>query len=67
MRGIDKENRMRVQSQSIEAGLVILPREANGLEEALAEIRRFPGGVHDDQIAAISQFLTQVTESALVI
>jgi predicted phage terminase large subunit-like protein len=54
---VDKESRMRIQSAKIEAGLVLLPREAAWLEEFQNEVRRFPNGAHDDQIDALSQLL----------
>ena len=54
---LNKESRMRIQSAKIEGGLVFLPKEAPWLEEFLNEFRRFPHGVHDDQIDALSQLL----------
>lgn len=54
---LNKESRMRIQSAKIEGGLVFLPPAAPWLEEFLNEVRRFPNGVHDDQIDALSQLL----------
>lgn len=54
---LNKESRMRIQSAKIEGGLVFLPPTAPWLEEFLNEVRRFPNGVHDDQIDALSQLL----------
>lgn len=54
---VDKESRMKIQSAKIEAGLVSLPASAAWLEEFHNEVRRFPGGAHDDQIDAMSQLL----------
>ena len=54
---VDKESRMQVQSAKIQGGLVFLPRTAVWLDELLAEVRRFPGGRHDDQVDAMSQLL----------
>jgi predicted phage terminase large subunit-like protein len=59
---MDKETRMRVQSFRIEGGLVFLPDEAPWRDDFLAEVRRFPGGAHDDQIDAMSQFLDHATK-----
>jgi predicted phage terminase large subunit-like protein len=60
---MDKESRMRVQAHKIEGGQVFLPREAPWKEDFLEEIRRFPGGAHDDQIDALSQFLDHVGQN----
>ena len=57
---MDKETRMRVQSAKIEGGQVFLPQQAHWLDEFLAEVLRFPGGKHDDQIDAMSQFLDYI-------
>lgn len=57
---LDKENRMRIQSAKVEAGLVYLPPSAPWLEEFEHEVRRFPNGAHDDQMDALSQFLDYV-------
>lgn len=59
--GNDKETRMRIQSAKIEQGLVLLPPEAPWLTAFLDEVRRFPNGVHDDQIDAMSQFLDHMS------
>jgi predicted phage terminase large subunit-like protein len=48
---------MQIQSAKIEGGLVFLPPAAPWLEEFLNEFRRFPHGVHDDQIDSVSQLL----------
>lgn len=59
---MDKEIRMRVQSAKIEGGQVFVPRSAPWLVEFLNEVRRFPGGRHDDQIDAMSQFLDHASQ-----
>jgi predicted phage terminase large subunit-like protein len=51
---VDKETRMRVQSAKIEGGQ---PPGAPWLNDFLGEVQRFPNGVHDDQIDAMSQLL----------
>ena len=53
----DKESRMLTESPVIEAGQVILPREAPWLADFLHEILNFPKGTHDDQVDSLSQFL----------
>ena len=53
----DKAARMHVQSAQIEGGLVLLPPGAPWLDEFLNEVRRFPFGLHDDQIDTLAQLL----------
>jgi predicted phage terminase large subunit-like protein len=52
-----KENRMVPQSAKIEAGHVILPKQAEWLDIFLHELLAFPRGRHDDQVDSVSQFL----------
>jgi predicted phage terminase large subunit-like protein len=52
-----KENRMVPQSAKIEAGHVILPKQAEWLDIFLHELLAFPNGRHDDQVDSVSQFL----------
>ena len=54
---LDKESRIRIQSAKIEGGLVFVPADAPWLADFLAEFQRFPNGVHDDQVDAVSQLL----------
>ena len=53
----DKIMRMHAQSSKIQAGQVLLPREAPWLDTFLNEILAFPGSSHDDQVDSLSQFL----------
>lgn len=47
--GEDKVTRAMDAAPSIEAGLVMLPRQATWLSDFLAETGAFPNGAHDDQ------------------
>ncbi len=53
----DKETRMEAQSARIEAGHVVLPKNAPWLDTFLNELLAFPYGRHDDQVDSVSQFL----------
>ena len=48
---------MNGETAKLEAGSLILPKFAPWLDEFLEEYRAFPGGRHDDQMDALSQFL----------
>jgi predicted phage terminase large subunit-like protein len=53
----DKKTRMNGETAKLQAGSLILPKSAPWLDEFLEEYRAFPGGKHDDQMDALSQFL----------
>ena len=53
----DKVTRMEAENARIEAGHVVLPRDAPWLDDFLAELLAFPNGRHDDQVDSVSQFL----------
>lgn len=53
----DKLMRMNAQSARIEAGSVLLPKQAHWLEEFRCELLAFPAGRHNDQVDAFSQAL----------
>jgi predicted phage terminase large subunit-like protein len=53
----DKAMRMNAQTARIEAGSVLLPRQAHWLDEFRAEILAFPAGRYSDQVDAFSQAL----------
>ena len=53
----DKLTRMEAECARIEAGHVVLPRNAPWLDEFLHELLTFPNGRHDDQVDSVSQFL----------
>ena len=59
---LDKLTRMDAQTAKIEAGQVLLPRDAPWLATFLEEILSFPGSRHDDQVDSTSQFLAWVSE-----
>lgn len=49
-RNIDKITRMHCSTPSVEAGLVVLPANADWLSDYLSEFNSAPNGVNDDQI-----------------
>ena len=53
----DKVTRMFAQSAKIEAGQVVLPKDAPWLDAFQNEILAFPHGRHDDQVDSLSQYL----------
>ena len=54
---VDKKDRMNGETAKLQAGSLILPKSAPWLDEFLIEYLAFPGGKHDDQMDALSQFL----------
>ena len=59
----EKEHRMNIQLAKINAGQVLLPRDAPWLSEFLLEVLAFPKGRHDDQVDSLSQFLEYAGQS----
>ena len=53
----DKRDRLAAQSAKIEAGRVILPKEAPWLATFLHELLAFPAAKRDDQVDSVTQFL----------
>ena len=53
----DKVVRMSACSARIEAGSVLLPRNAAWLDQFRAELMAFPNGSHDDQADALSPLI----------
>lgn len=53
----DKATRLMSVSAMIEAGRVLVPREAHWLAEFRSELTLFPNARHDDQVDSFSQFL----------
>jgi len=53
----DKVTRFAAISAMIEAGRVVLPEQAAWLTDFEAELFAFPGGIHDDQVDALMQYL----------
>jgi len=56
----DKLTRMATKAVNIEAGQVLLPRNAAWLDDFQSEILQFPKGRHDDQVDSLSQFLSWI-------
>ncbi len=57
-----KSERMSVESHRIEAGDVLLPANAEWLDDFMAELCAFPHARHDDQADALSQLLNWMTK-----
>ena len=53
----DKVLRLASVSSYLESGKVVLPIRASWLHDFETELLEFPGGIHDDQVDALSQFL----------
>ncbi len=53
----DKETRFAVQTDKIERGLILIPREADWLPAFKHELLGFPNGRYDDQVDSMAQFL----------
>ncbi|MEK6746040.1 MAG: phage terminase large subunit [Pseudomonadota bacterium] len=53
----DKISRFAAVSAMIEAGKLLLPAQAKWLADFEAELFSFPGGAHDDQVDALTQYL----------
>lgn len=53
----DKVTRFATVSAMIEAGNVLLPRQASWLADFEAELLAFPSGAHDDQVDALIHYL----------
>jgi predicted phage terminase large subunit-like protein len=53
----DKKTRMYGETAKLQAGSLVLPKSAPWLDDFLQEYVAFPGGKHDDQMDALSQFL----------
>ncbi|GGE98443.1 phage terminase large subunit [Sphingomonas prati] len=60
----DKNSRVSGISAMIEAGQLLLPREASWLAEFTREVLAFPSVRHDDQVDALSQLLAWVRARA---
>ena len=56
----DKVTRMSVESPTIEAGYVYLPKQAAWLPDFEMEMRHFPNSATKDQVDSVSQFLKVV-------
>jgi predicted phage terminase large subunit-like protein len=53
----DKVTRMTIQTPALEAGKVLIPKEAAWLDDYLHELAMFPKGKYDDQVDSTSQAL----------
>ena len=58
---LDKKARLEAQAARFEAGRVLLPIEADWLQEYEKELLAFPNGSYDDQVDATSQALHFLT------
>jgi predicted phage terminase large subunit-like protein len=58
----DKEARARAIQGRMQQGMVFLPKEENFTGPLVAELLRFPNGVHDDQVDALSWIGLMMTE-----
>lgn len=58
----DKVTRFAACTALIEAGKLVLPREAAWLAPFEREVLTFPNGAHDDQVDALSQYLAWLRE-----
>lgn len=58
-----KIERMSAQSAQIEAGHVLLPKDAKWLNDFRIELLQFPNGRYDDQADALSQLLAWVKDT----
>ena len=54
---LDKVTRFAAVTPLIEAGRLLLPKQASWLAEFEQELLGFPSVAHDDQVDALSQFL----------
>jgi predicted phage terminase large subunit-like protein len=54
----DKQTRMYTRTPDLEAGSLLIPSSAPWRGQFVQEYLEFPAGKHDDQIDALSQFLT---------
>ena len=62
----DKRVRMETQTPRMEAGHVLLPKQAPWLAAFLQELLAFPRGQHDDQVDSVSQFLKWVWDDTWI-
>lgn len=58
----DKEARARAIQGRMQQGMVFVPREENFTGPLVAELLRFPNGVHDDQVDALAWIGLMMTE-----
>ncbi len=59
---MDKLTRFAAVTPMLEAGRLLLPRQAGWLAEFEQELLSFPESAHDDQVDALSQYLNWVKE-----
>jgi hypothetical protein len=57
----DKVSRAMTAAARMEAGMVLLPKDAAWLGEFERELLQFPAGKHDDQVDVLAYAATQVT------
>lgn len=57
----DKATRARAVQPTINAGAVFIPAQAAWLYELITELRDFPGSATDDQVDALTQYLSRAS------
>ena len=60
----DKEARARAIQGRMQQGMVFLPKDEQFTGPLVAELLRFPNGVHDDQVDALAWLGLMMTEFA---
>lgn len=60
----DKEARARAIQGRMQQGMVFFPKEATFTGPLIAELLRFPNGIHDDQVDALAWIGLMMTEFA---
>ena len=58
----DKEARARAIQGRMQQGMVYIPKNENFSGPLIAELLRFPNGVHDDQVDALAWIGLMMTE-----
>ena len=59
---LDKASRLMSVSAKIEAGRVLIPKDASWLADFRRELTMFPNARNDDQVDSLSQFLNWLDE-----
>jgi predicted phage terminase large subunit-like protein len=59
----DKVTRLRRQQKSVRAGMVLLPEHAPWRQQFVDEVTLFPYAVFDDQVDALSQYLSWIARN----
>jgi len=62
--GEDKYQRLAAESIKFEEGRILLPKQAEWVDEYIRELTAFPGAKHDDQVDSTTQALAYLTSKA---